>query len=84
MGLYSPLLGKRVEAHYRAGDIHLSSRGTLVAETEKAVFLEERFTHNGKEKTIRIEIPHEYLIRLSESQPEPDNSPAPAPSLSKR
>lgn len=67
MGRYSNLAGKYVEAQYRAGDIYLSARGTLVAETEKAVFIEERFTHNGTEKTIRIEIPHEYLIRIVES-----------------
>ena len=74
MARYPALVGKRVEAHYRAGDIYLSSFGTLVAETDRAVCLEERFTHNGKEKTIRVEIPHDYLIRLSESQPQPDNS----------
>ncbi len=81
MARYSLLVGKHVEAYYRAGDIHLSSHGTLVAETDRAVFLEERFTHNGKEKTIRVEIPHEYLIRLWESQPQPD--PLSASSLGK-
>lgn len=84
MRRYSSLVGKRVEAHYRAGDMHLSTQGTLVAETEKAVCLEERFTHNGKEKTIRIEIPHEYLIRLSESHPQPDLSSVVVPSVAKR
>jgi hypothetical protein len=84
MARYPALFGKRVEAHYRAGDIYLSSHGILVAETERSVFLEERFTHNGKEKTIRVEIPHDYLIRLSESQPQPDNSSTLAPSLNKQ
>lgn len=50
MGRYSQLSGKRVEAHYRAGDIYLSAHGTLIVETENAVFIEERFTHNGKGK----------------------------------
>ena len=64
MGRYSQLIGKRVEAQYRAGDMYLSAQGNLVSETERAISIEERFTHNGKEKTIRFEIPHEYLIRL--------------------
>jgi hypothetical protein len=66
MGRYSALVGKRVEAHYRAGDLHLSACGTLVIEAAKAVVLEERFTRNGREKNIRIEIPYEYLLRLRE------------------
>jgi hypothetical protein len=79
MGRYSALVGRRVEAHYRAGDLHLSACGTLVAETTKAVFLEERFSRNGREKIIRIEIPYEYLIRLWESQlPADVSSPPPA------
>jgi len=67
MGRYLALVGKRVEAHYRAGDLHLSGYGTLVIETTKAVILEERFTRNGREKIIRIEIPCECLLRLRES-----------------
>lgn len=82
MGRYSQLSGKRVEAHYRAGDIYLSAHGTLVVETENAVFIEERFTHNGKEKTIRVDIPYEYLIRLIES-PQTEGTSEPASSLSK-
>jgi hypothetical protein len=73
MGRYSTLAGKRVEAHYRAGDIHLSARGKLVAETEKGIFIEERFVHNGTENTIRVDIPHEYLIRLIEDPIAPRN-----------
>ena len=79
MSRYSALLGKRVEAHYRAGDFHLSACGTLVAETIKAVFLEERFTRNGREKIIRIEIPYEYLLRLREYKLQAEvGSPPPA------
>lgn len=73
-----------MEAQYRAGDIYLSSRGTLVVETEKSVFLEDRFTHNGREKTIRVEIPHEYLIRLSESQLGLDASSPSSPAFTNR
>jgi hypothetical protein len=67
MGRYSQLSGKRVEAYYRAGDIYLSVCGTLVAENEKAIFIEEHYTHNGKQNTIRVDIPYEYLMRIFES-----------------
>jgi hypothetical protein len=77
MGRYSALVGKRVEAHYRAGDLHLSACGALVAETTGSVFVEERFTRNGREKIIRIEIPHEYLVRLSECPPQAEVGPTP-------
>jgi hypothetical protein len=70
MGRYSQLSGKRVEGVYCTGDIYLSVQGRLVFETEKAIFIEEHFTHNGKEKTIRVDIPYEYLIRLVELPPE--------------
>ena len=76
MGQYSALNGKRVEARYRAGDIQLSACGNLVAETARAVFLEERFFHNGREKKIRVEIPHEYLLDLLESMSALDDSPS--------
>jgi len=74
MGQYSTLIGKRVEAHYRAGDIRLSAHGALVAETVTAVFLEERFLHNGTEKTIRVEIPYDYLLELVECLPGVDGN----------
>jgi hypothetical protein len=73
MGRYSSLVGKRVEAHYRAGEILLSAAGTLVADTEKSIFLEERFSQRGREKTMRVEIPHECVIRISEAPGEPAN-----------
>jgi hypothetical protein len=82
MGRFSQLSGKRVEAHYRAGDIYLSAQGILVAETEKAIFIEERFTHNGKDKTIRVDIPLAYLLRLVEA-PQPDQTSELAPPSAK-
>lgn len=66
MGQYPALVGKRVEAHYRAGDLHLSVSGTLAAETTQAIFLEDRFSRDGREKTIRVEIPHTYVLQLKE------------------
>jgi hypothetical protein len=70
MGQYSSLVGKRVEAYYRAGDLHLSAIGTLVADSGKCIFLEERFSQGGKNKTMRVEIPYEYLIRIAPAEPE--------------
>lgn len=64
MGRYSALVGKRVEAHYRTGDVHLSAVGVLVSDTGESVFLEERFSQGGKDKTIRVEIPYEYVLRI--------------------
>lgn len=64
MARYSALVGKRVEAHYRTGEIHLSAVGVLVSDTGKSVFLEERFSQGGKDKTIRVEIPYEYVLRI--------------------
>jgi hypothetical protein len=57
-------MGKRVEAHYRAGDIHIVAMGTLVADTDESIFVEEHFSQGGKDKTMRAEIPYAYVIRV--------------------
>jgi len=64
MGKYSELVDRRVEAHYRAGDIQLSAIGTLVTDSGKSIFVEERFSQSGKPKTMRVEIPYEFIIRV--------------------
>ncbi|HKS82897.1 MAG TPA: hypothetical protein VJR23_15445 [Candidatus Acidoferrales bacterium] len=72
MGRFQSLVNKRVEAHYRAGDIQLSAVGTLVTDSGKSIFVEERFSQNGKSKTIRVEVPYEFIIRvvaLAENSP---------------
>lgn len=74
MGQYPALVGKRVEAHYRAGDMHLSVSGTLVADTTQAICLEDRFSRDGREKTIRVEIPHAYVLQLRECSDRPERS----------
>jgi hypothetical protein len=74
MERYSALVGKRVEAHYRTGDIHLSAVGVLVSDTGKTIFLEEHFSEGGKKKTIRVEIPYEYVLRILEAKNEPSAS----------
>lgn len=78
MERYAALVGKRVEALYRAGDIHLSAIGTLVSDTGKSIVIEERFSQGGKKKTMRVEIPYEYVVRVGETQEKPT---APAPIL---
>ena len=70
MARYSALLGKRVEAHYRAGDMQLSTIGTMASDTGKAIFVEEHFSSGGKEKTMRVEIPYAYVIRVAETRDE--------------
>jgi hypothetical protein len=72
MDRYDKLVGKRVEAHYRASDIELSVEGTLVADSGKLLSIEERYTQNGREKTIRIEIPYEFIIRVLEVHKKPE------------
>jgi hypothetical protein len=66
MAQYTALVGKRIEAHYRAGDLQLSTIGTLASDTGKAIFVQERFSSGGKEKTMRVEIPYAYVIRVVE------------------
>lgn len=84
MARYQALVGKRVEAHYRAGEIHLSAIGTMAADTGKSIVLEDRFSLGGKDKTMRVEIPYEYVIRVAETKGDP-SAPAPArPSVPKK
>jgi hypothetical protein len=81
MTRYSALLGKRVEAHYRAGDMQLSTIGTLASDTGNTIFVQERFSSGGKEKTMRVEIPYAYVIRVTEMREEgaqPGAMPKPA------
>ena len=63
---YEALLGKRVEAHYRASDLQLSAAGTLVADSGKFIALEDHFIQNGHEKKMRLEIPYQFLCRVVE------------------
>ena len=81
MPRYTAWVGKRVEAHYRAGDLQLSTIGTLASDTGKAIFVEERFLSGGKEKSMRVEIPYAYVIRVTEvredaAQPRAGSRPA--------
>ncbi|MFZ0618210.1 MAG: hypothetical protein WBS18_03485 [Candidatus Acidiferrales bacterium] len=69
MERYASFIGKRVEAHYRAADIHLSAVGTLVSDTGKSIFIEERFSQGGREKTMRLEIPYDFVMSVAHAKP---------------
>jgi hypothetical protein len=80
MARYTAFVGKRVEAHYRAGDLQLSTIGTLASDTGKAIFVQEHFSSGGKEKTMRVEIPYSYVIRVVEVRDEAAQArPVPKP-----
>jgi hypothetical protein len=66
MARYSSLLGRRVEVHYRAGDILLPASGTLVADSGRSIFLEQHLMQRGLLKHFRWEIPYQYIVRLEE------------------
>ena len=71
MAQYFALLGRRIEVHYRAGDISLPATGTLVADSGKSIFLEEHFCRRGAVKNFRWEIPYQCIVRLTESPAAP-------------
>jgi hypothetical protein len=81
MARYSSFLGRRVEVHYRAGDILLPASGTLVADSGRSIFLEQHLMQRGQQKQFRWEIPYQYVVRL-EAAPEAaaasNSIPAPA------
>jgi hypothetical protein len=64
---YSSFVGKRVEAQYRVADIHQKSVGTLVIDTGRSVIVEEHLVQGGRKKTMRVEVPYEYVIRIVEA-----------------
>lgn len=73
---YASLVGKRVEAHYRAGGVRMSAVGILVADDGKSISIEERFSQSGRNRTVRVAIPYDYLISMAETNgdPPPDSS----------
>ena len=72
MSPYSSLLGKRVEAHYRASDLQLSAAGTLVADSGKSIYIEDQYLQNGREKKMRLEIPYHFIFRVVAKAERPD------------
>jgi hypothetical protein len=71
MARYSALLGRRVEVHYRAGDILLPASGTFVADSGRSIFLEQHLVQQGLERNFRWEIPYQYIVRLEELKDPP-------------
>src|SRR5262245_35958183 len=77
MARYSAFLGRKVEVHYRAGDICLPASGTFVADSGRSIFLEQRFDQRGSQKTFRWEVPYAYIIRIEELPSESASAPRP-------
>ena len=72
MARYGGLLGKRVEVHYRAGDVTLPATARMVADSGRSIFLEEHYVLRGRVQTFRWEIPYQCILRMEENR-------APAP-----
>jgi hypothetical protein len=66
MARYSAFVGRRVEVHYRAGDILLPASGTFVADSGRSIFLQQHLTQRGQQRNFRWEIPYQYIVRLEE------------------
>ncbi len=67
---YSSLLGIRVEVVYRFGLVHLLTAGTLVADSGKCIFVEQRLSRPNCAKTFHLKIPYHCIIRLNGSDPD--------------
>jgi len=83
MARYSSFLGRRVEVHYRAGDVVLPASGTFVADSGRSIFLEQSLVQRGQQRHFRWEIPYQFIMRLEEKAEEekvgdPSNASAPA------
>ena len=76
MARYSAFLGRRVEVHYRAGDILLPASGTFVADSGRSIFLEQSFLQRGQQRHFRWEIPYQYIVRLEEKPEAEENGGA--------
>ncbi|MGB8543003.1 MAG: hypothetical protein WCD49_15340 [Candidatus Acidiferrales bacterium] len=83
MGIYSSLVGKRVQVQYRAADVHLSAAGTLVSDSGTSIVLEDHISQGEKDKNIRVEIPYRFVIRVNETR-EPQSTKQVLPIQSKR
>jgi hypothetical protein len=67
MARYANMMGRRVEVHYRAGEITLPATALLVADSGRSIFLEEHYVLRGRTQTFRWEIPYSCILRLEES-----------------
>jgi len=71
MSGFTLLIGKRVEVHYRAGEVQMTATGTLALDSGAFIRLEDRFTQSGRDKTVRIEIPYPSIVRIREITQQP-------------
>ena len=55
----------------RAGEIDLSCVGTLASDDGRSIVVQERFLSGGSQKTMRVEIPYAYIIRVTKASAEP-------------
>jgi hypothetical protein len=77
MSKFLPLLGKRVEVNYRAGEVHMTAIGTLAVDSGQSIRLEDRFEQSGREKTMRMEIPYPSIVRVREIIVQREKEPVP-------
>ena len=66
MARYCGFLGRRVEVHYRAGDVLLPASGIFVADSGRSIFLEQSLVQHGQQRHFRWEIPYQFIVRLEE------------------
>ena len=66
MARYSVFLGRRVDVHYRAGDVLLPASGIFVADSGRSIFLEQSLVQHGQQRHFRWEIPYQFIVRLEE------------------
>ena len=78
MARYSGLLGRRVEVHYRSGDVIMPVTGTLAADSGKSIFLQEIFQDGERVRSFRWEIFYRSIVNIVESSSRVDVSALPA------
>jgi hypothetical protein len=76
MSRYAALVGKRVEARYRAASVAHHVRGRLASDNGSSICIEERFSQDGRDKSMRVEIPYEFIVSVTELHPEEPQQPS--------
>ncbi|HEV2299136.1 MAG TPA: hypothetical protein VGR72_11535 [Candidatus Acidoferrales bacterium] len=54
----------------------MTATGTLAIDSGEFIRIEDRFSHSGQEKTIRLEIPYPSLVRVRQISVETEPSHA--------
>lgn len=71
---YLSSIGRRVEVRYRTGYVYHSASGTLSADNGSSIFIEDDFVQDGRKKAMRVEIPYEYILSLTEISSESNSN----------